>query len=134
MDWNSIKVIAVVGASANKHRDSYEVMKYFIEKGFEVVPINPKYDEIDGIKCYNNILDIPERIAGRIDMVDIFRRSEFVYPIVQQAVELKKRYGNLKVIWMQLGVYDEKSYNLAVENGLEVVANACAMMSHKRDE
>ncbi len=132
MNWKDIRVIAVVGASANPKRDSNEVFNYLRKGGFEVIPINPKYDYVDGVKCYPSLLELPEDLAKRVDMVDIFRRSEFVLDVVKEAVELKKKHGNLKVVWMQFGAYNPDAEKLAKDNGLEVIANACAMVEHKK--
>ncbi|MCX8200209.1 MAG: CoA-binding protein [Candidatus Micrarchaeota archaeon] len=131
MDWQQIRTIAFVGASANKEKDSYRVMMYFHEKGFEVVPINPNYDEIMGIRCYPSLLSVPDGVAKRIDMVDIFRRSDAVIPIINDAVELKRRHNNLKVIWMQAGVINDTAISIAAKNGIEAYQNSCAMLAHK---
>lgn len=132
MDWDSIKKVIIIGLSNNPERDSNKVAKYFIERGYEIIPVNPNCDEVFGLKCYPSLADIPLNILEKVDMVDIFRKSEFVYPIVEHIVKNKNRFKNLKVIWMQEGVEDLKSYNLAVENGYEVIMNACAMMLHSR--
>ncbi len=134
MDWKNIRVIAVVGASANRERDSNEVFRYFIEKGYEVIPVNPRYEDVEGKKCYPSLLEIPKEIAKRIDMVDIFRRAEFVPPIVEESIKLKEKYGNLKVIWMQYGAYNADAEKMAKEHGLEVISNACAMVTHKSEK
>ncbi|MEM3364763.1 MAG: CoA-binding protein [Candidatus Micrarchaeia archaeon] len=131
MNWEDIHTIAFVGASNNIDRDSYKVMMYFREKGFEAIPVNPNHTSIDGIRCYPSLLDIPPELARRIDMIDIFRKSESVVPIVKDAIELKKRYNNLKIVWMQVGVVNDEAVRLASEAGLEVYQNACAMLTHR---
>ncbi len=130
MDWNSIKTIAIVGVSDNPERDSYKVAKYFLEKGYVIIPINPNYDEVLGIKCFKSLDEIPLEISSKIDMVDIFRKSEFVLPLVENIIKNKCKLEKLKVIWMQYGVQDIDAYEIAKENGFEVVMNSCAMVQH----
>ncbi len=127
MNWNDVRVIAVVGASPNPNRPSNAVMRYFIKNGFKVIPITPKYDSIEGVKCYPSLIALPENIAKSIDMVDIFVHAAAVLGIVKQAVELKKMHNSLKLIWMQPGAYNKEAYEFAARNGLEVIANSCAM-------
>jgi len=134
MYWEQIKVIAVIGASPKPERDSYHIVNYFISKGFMVIPVNPNYEEVAGQKCYPSLMSIPAEIARTIDMVDIFRRSSEVLPIVQEAVKLKKKYDNLKVVWMQLGVSNAEAARLAQDAGLEVIMDACAMVTHKKTQ
>ncbi|MGB9635458.1 MAG: CoA-binding protein [Candidatus Micrarchaeia archaeon] len=133
MDWSKIRTIAFVGVSANRERDSYKVMRYFFEKGFEVIPINPNYDSIDEIKCYPSLSALPEDIACKIDMVDVFRKSEFVTPIAKEAIEVKKKYNNLKIFWMQVGVSNDDAARMLQDAGIEVYQNVCAMVTHKLD-
>ncbi len=115
---NSINTIALVGASSNPQRDSYKVMKYLIEKGYKVFPINPneKGNKILGRKCYTNL----EEIKHKIDMVDIFRSKEYVLDITLNAIKL-----GVDLIWTQEGVIDKKSLNLAKEAGITFVMNEC---------
>ena len=134
MDWGLIKTIAIVGISDNPERDSNKVAKYFIENGYEIIPINPNYSEILGLKCYSSLNDLPIEIKSKINMIDIFRKSEFVFPLVQFVVTHKNEFKNLKVIWMQEGVSDYNAYTLATENGYDVVMNSCAMIKHSKLE
>ena len=114
----SIKTIAVIGASSNPERDSYKVMKFLIEKGYEVFPINPNEpnNKILDVDWYSNI----QEIKKKIDMVDIFRAQEFVMEITQDAIKM-----GIKVIWTQEGIVDEKSAHLAKNAGLIFVMNEC---------
>lgn len=130
MDWNLIKTICIVGLSPNEERDSNKVAKYFIGKGHKIVPVNPNHNEILGEICYSSISSIPEEISNEIDMVDIFRKSEFVLSIVQEIIQHKNKFKNLKVIWMQEGVSDSVAFDLAKKNDYEVVMNSCAMVQH----
>ena len=114
----SIKTIAVIGASSNPERDSYKVMKFLIEKGYEVFPINPNEpnNKILDVDWYSNI----QEIKKKIDMVDIFRAQEFVMEITQDAIKM-----GIKVIWTQEGIVDEKSAHLAKNAGFIFVMNEC---------
>lgn len=131
MNWNDIKTIAIIGASQKPSRASNEVMRYFLSKGFDAIPVNPKYKTVLGKECFPSLPSIPEKIARKIDMVDVFIRSDAVIPIAKDAAEIKKRYGNLKVFWMQLNVINKDAAEIAENSGLEVISNACAMISHK---
>ncbi|MCX8011034.1 MAG: CoA-binding protein [Ignavibacteria bacterium] len=110
------KTIAVVGISDNPMRDSGHIALFLKSKGFDVVGVNPQLKEFDGIKVYPTLKEIPHPI----DIVNIFRRSEFVGEIVDQAIDIKA-----KVIWMQLGVINYEAEKKAIENGLEVIMDHC---------
>ncbi len=116
------KSVAVVGASNKPERDSYRVMQYLIEAGYNVIPVNPSYPQILGRNCYPDLRQIEEPI----DIVDIFRRSEDVLPIVQDAAII-----NAKTVWMQIGVQNEEAAQLALRAGLKVVMNRCIMVEHR---
>ncbi len=114
----NISSIALIGASPNPERDSYKVMKFLIDKGYEIYPVNPNYtgNEILGKKCFSNLKDIKEKI----DMVDIFRAKEFVMQITQDAIKV-----GVKVIWTQEGIVDENSSHLAKNSDIIFVMNEC---------
>ena len=122
------KTIAVVGLSTNPAKDSHRVAKYLKTKGYHIIPINPFAEVILGEDCYKSLLDIPEII----EIVDIFRPAKDVPPIVDQAIELKKKLGNPRVIWMQRGIVNEKAARRARNVGLTVVMDRCTMTEHKR--
>jgi len=115
------KTIAIVGASDKPDRDSFKVMRFLIQCGYNVIPVNPAYKEIIGKKCYPNLSEIPEHI----DIVDIFRRSEDVKQIVLDAVAIKA-----KTIWMQLGVVNEEAGQMAVDAGINVVMDRCIKIEY----
>jgi uncharacterized protein len=120
------KNIAVVGMSKNEDKAAHFVPKYLIEHGYNVIPVNPTLTtEVLGRKSYPSIADVQEKI----DVVDIFRRSEDVPAVVDDAI--KKKDG-IKVIWMQQGIYNEEAEKKAKENGIDVVYNRCMMAEHKR--
>jgi predicted CoA-binding protein len=115
--------IAVVGCSPDPGRDSHHVAELLIEKGHEVFPVNPLVERVLGRVCYPDLGSIP----GGVEMVDIFRRSEHVGPIVDEAIGLGAR-----IIWMQLGVIDEAAAARAVSAGLEVVMDRCPAIEYRR--
>lgn len=117
-----LKNIAVVGMSKNEAKPAHFVPKYLIDHGYNVIPVNPTISEVLGRKSYSSIANVPEDI----DIVEIFRRSEDVPPVVNDAV--KKR--GIKVIWMQSGIYNEEAEREAKENGMDVVFNRCMMVEH----
>ena len=111
-----MKNIAVVGMSKNEEKAGHFVPKYLIEHGYKIIPVNPTITEVLGRKSYPTIADIPEKI----DIVDIFRRSEDVPALIDDAVNKK---GEIKVIWMQSGIYNENAEKKAKQNGMDVVYN-----------
>jgi uncharacterized protein len=121
-----LKNIAVIGVSKNEEKPSHQVPKYLIEHGYNVIPVNPTVTEVLGRKSYSSIADIQERI----DIVDVFRKSEDVPAVVDDA--LKKKKDGIKVLWMQLGIYNEDAEKKARENGMDVVYNRCMMEEHER--
>ena len=125
------RVIAVVGLSGNKAKASYEVAAYMQQQGYQIVPVNPFETEILHQKSFKSLLDVPIEIQRNVGIVNIFRRSEDVPPIVEQAVKIKREIGTPHVIWMQLGIVNEKAAETAKEAGLTVIVDKCIMMEHK---
>ena len=126
------KTVAVVGLSRELYKDSHRVGAYLKAHGFRIIPVNPFADEVLGEKSYKSLIDIPPEILKTIEVVDIFRPSEDVPPIVEQAIKLKAQYGTLQVVWMQLGVVNEQAAEAAKKAGLIVVMNKCMMVEHNR--
>jgi uncharacterized protein len=124
---NTVKTIAMVGASAKDNRPSYFAFKYLLERGYRMIPINPGQagKDILGQKIYAKLSDIPEPV----DMIDIFRASPYALPIVQEALTLKPMP---RVIWMQLGVQNDDAAALAEANGMKVVMNRCPKIEYGR--
>jgi predicted CoA-binding protein len=117
------KTIAVVGLSADWFRPSYFAAKYMQEHGYRVIPVNPKYPEILGEKCYRSLRDVPEKI----DIVDVFRKTADVLPIAEDAIVIRA-----KVLWQQLGVKNEAAAAKAHAAGLETVMDRCVKIEHGR--
>jgi predicted CoA-binding protein len=122
------RTVAVVGLSRDPNKDSYRVANYLQSVGYRIIPVNPFADEILGEKSYKSLLDVPETI----EIVDIFRPSEEVTAIVEEAIQLKNRVGSPKVVWMQLGIVNEEAAKQAREAGFKVVMDRCMMREHKR--
>ena len=117
------KTIAVVGLSNNPERDSFRVASYLQSQGYRIIPVNPVIEEALGEKSYPDLKSVPEPI----DMVDVFRRSDQVPPVVDEAIEVGARY-----IWMQDGVINEEAKAKAEAAGIPVVMNDCALRQHRR--
>ncbi|MBV9505060.1 MAG: CoA-binding protein [Acidobacteriia bacterium] len=120
---HSARTIAVVGLSGKRYRPSYGVSEYMKRMGYRIIPVNPEETEILGEKCYPDLDSIP----GEIDIVDVFRRPEFVPEIVEAAIRKKA-----KAIWMQEGVMHEEAARRAEEAGLAVVMDRCILKEHRR--
>jgi hypothetical protein len=117
------RTIAIVGLSAEWHRPSFFAAKYLQEHGYRVIPVNPRYDKILGERCHATLatIEIP------VDIVDVFRRSEDVMPIAEEAIAI-----GAKCLWQQIGVRNEVAAALAASAGLEVVMNRCVKIEHGR--
>ena len=122
---SEVKTIAVVGASSNPDRDSYKVVESLVAHGYKVFPVNPneKDSSILGLNFYSNL----KSIQDSIDMVDIFRLSNAVMGVTQEAIEI-----NAKVIWMQLEIINHEAANLAKAAGLKVVMDRCPKIEFKK--
>jgi uncharacterized protein len=115
------KRIAVVGLSPKTHRDSYHVARYMKERGYEIVPVYPRGDEILGARVYPRVQDIP----GSVDLVDVFRRPDALPEVVEDAIA-----AGAPAIWFQLGCVNEAASRRAAEAGLSVVDDMCLMVEH----
>ena len=117
------RTLAVVGLSAQWHRPSYFAAKYMQDHGYRIIPVNPRYDEVLGEKCFPDLRAIPEPV----DLVDCFRRSSDIPPIADSAIAI-----GAKVLWMQLGVVNDEAAQRASDAGLDVVMNRCVKIEHAR--
>ena len=122
-DILTLKKIAVIGMSRHSNKAAHFVPKYLLEQGYDITPINPIAEEILGKKSYPNIT----YVADPIDIVDIFRPSEQVLPVVQEAIKIKP-----KVIWLQEGIHNLEAEELARKHGIKVVYNRCMLAEHQR--
>ena len=119
----SSRIIAVIGLSPKPERPSYRVASYLKEQGYRIIPVNPQVKEVLGEICYPELISVPEPV----DVVDIFRRSEDVPDIVEDAIKI-----GAKVVWMQEGVINEKAAAQAKEAGLSVVMDKCMLKEHRK--
>jgi predicted CoA-binding protein len=117
------KTVAMVGLSANWSRPSYFAAKYLLDRGYEVIPVNPNYDEVLGQKCYPDL----ESIDRQVDIVDLFQRSEAVPAFVTPAIEM-----GAKTLWLQLGITHPAAEAQARDAGLEVIADRCMKIEFAR--
>ena len=115
--------IAVVGASPKPFRDSGAIAQYLAGKGYTVFPVNPKYEEIHGMKCYPNVRSIPRQI----DIVDVFRNPDHIDDVIDDAID-----SNAKAVWLQLNVVNEAAARKAEAAGLRVVMDRCIAIEHRR--
>ena len=116
-------IIAVIGASPNPERPSHRIAAYLMEHGYTIIPVNPNAHKVLGKKSYPSLSSIP----GKVEVVDIFRRSEEVMPVVEEAIKV-----GAKAIWMQEGVVNEAAAVKAQEAGLAVVMDKCMLKEHRR--
>ncbi len=125
----AVRTIAMVGASPYWNRPSYFAMKYLQDKGYRVIPVNPRTagDDILGEACYASLAEVP----GKIDMVDVFRSSEEAGAVVDEAIRAKDEKG-IKVVWMQLGIRNDEAAKRGAAAGLEVVMNRCPKIEFGR--
>ena len=119
----SNKVVAIVGLSDNKMRPSHRIGMFLKARGYEVIPVNPAYENVLGLKSYKNLLEIPKQI----DIVDIFRKPETVGPIVDEAIQKKA-----KVVWLQEGVINIDAARKAMDAGLIVVMDRCMFKEYAK--
>ena len=119
----SLKNVAVIGLSKNQEKAAHFVPKYLSQNGYNIIPVNPTADEILDKKCYSSVEDVLEPI----DIVDVFRPSDQVLPVVQQAIKKKP-----KVIWLQEGIHNVEAEELARKEGIKVVFNRCMLAEHQR--
>ncbi|MCH8324166.1 MAG: CoA-binding protein [Thaumarchaeota archaeon] len=119
----SLKNVAVVGMSKNPDKAAHYVPKYLSEQGYNIIPINPIRNEILNKKSYQSVSDVDQPI----DIVDVFRPSDQVLPVVKEAIKMKP-----KVIWLQQGIHNEEAEELARKEGIKVVFNRCMLAEHQR--
>jgi len=120
------KTIAVVGLSESPMRPSHGVSAYMQAEGYKIIPVNPNISEALGERAYPSLLDLPLEVREKIDLVDVFRRPEYVDEIVEQAIQLK-----IPAIWMQEGVINERAAEKARKAGIVVVMDRCVLKEHR---
>ncbi len=123
------RTVAVVGASRDPSKWAHIVPKYLKEHGYRIIPINPTASEILGEKAYKSLMEVPEEV----EVVEVFRPSEEVPKIAEEVIQRRKTRGDVKVLWLQLGITaDEDTKKRLEEAGVALVENACMMETHQR--
>jgi predicted CoA-binding protein len=123
------RTVAVIGASRDPSKWAHIVPKYLKEQGYRIIPINPTASEILGEKAYKSLMEVPDEV----EVVEVFRPSEEVPKIVEEVIQRKRARGDVKVLWLQLGIIaDEESKKRLKEAGIALVENACMMETHQR--
>jgi uncharacterized protein len=117
------KTIAVVGLSSNPWRDSFRVASFLQDRGYRIIPVNPREGEVLGEKAYGSLADVPDHV----DMVDVFRRAEHTPEVAEQAVQAKA-----KSLWLQLDIVNDDARRIAEAGGLDVVMGLCIKIEHQR--
>lgn len=126
------RVITIVGLSRDPLKDSNRVATYLKHEGFIIVPVNPSTSEILGERCYPSLTAMPEELQRRVEVVNIFRPSQHVSPIVDEAITMRKRWDSPSVIWTQLGIVHYEAAARAESAGLAVVMDRCILIEHQR--
>jgi uncharacterized protein len=119
----SLKNVAVVGMSKNEDKAASYVPRYLMQQGYNIIPVNPTIDKIFDVKCHPDL----DAVSESIDIVDVFRPSEQVLSVVEQAIKKKP-----KVIWLQEGIHNQEAEELARKAGIRVVFNRCMLAEHQR--
>jgi predicted CoA-binding protein len=125
------RTVAIVGLSRNSGKASYIVADYLKKNGYNIIPVNPYTNNILDEKCYKSLLDIPEDLQKKIEIVDIFRPSHETQPIIDQALQLKNKHDKPCVIWMQLGIINIEAAKRAREAGILTIMNKCMKIEHQ---
>ncbi len=126
--FETFHTIAVVGMSRNPDKPAHYVPVYLEEQGYTIYPVNPTVDEIGGRVSYPSLRDVP----GEIDVVEVFRRSEDALAVVEEAVQRHRERGDVRAIWLQLGIVNEAARQLAEAEGILFVQNRCMYADHVR--
>jgi uncharacterized protein len=119
--FSKYRTIAVYGMSKHPWKAAHSVPAFMMRQGYDIKPINPTIDDILSLKCYSNLADVPDTI----DILNVFRPSEVALDIIKEAVERKKSKGDVKLIWLQEGIFSPEGKKIAHENNIEYIENSC---------
>jgi predicted CoA-binding protein len=125
--FDNHKTIGVYGMSKNSMKAANYVPSYLREQGYTIIPVNPTADEIDGLKCYHSLAEVPETI----EILNVFRPSSDIPAIVEEAIARKYSKGDIKVIWLQEGIESEEGEAMALANGIAFIQDKCMMREHR---
>jgi predicted CoA-binding protein len=126
------KIIAVVGASKNPEKEAFTVPDYLLKHGYTIVPVNPTTDSVNGLKAYHSLAEIPDDIARRVEVVDVFRPSEDFPEVARQVVAMKEKTGRPLVFWGQLGLENDEAKKTLAAAGIAYVMDRCMRVEHAR--
>jgi uncharacterized protein len=126
------KVIAVVGASKSPEKDAYTVPEFMQKRGYTIIPINPTADSVHGVKAYPTLDAIPEDLARKVEIVDVFRPSEEFPEVARKVAEMKKRTGRPFVFWGQLGLENEEAKKILSDAGVDYVMDRCLRVEERK--
>lgn len=125
------RVIAVVGASKNPEKEAYTVPAYLQDEGYTIIPVNPTADVINGAKVFPSLSDIPDELARKVEVVDVFRPSEEFPQVARQVAEMKRRTGRPYVFWGQLGLENEEAKKVLTDAKVDYVMDKCMRIEHR---
>ena len=125
------RVIAVVGASRNPEKEAYKVPVYLREHGYTIIPVNPTADVINGAKVYPSLAQMPDELASRVEVVDVFRPSEEFPQVAKKVAEMKRRTGRPYVFWGQLGLENEEAKRILTGAKVDYVMDKCMKIEHR---
>lgn len=125
-----VRTVAIIGCSANKYRTSYHIANYLKENGIRIIPINPNYEEVLGVKCFNSLADVPA--DRKVDIIDIFRDAKYTAEMVRDIIDWSEKSGQKPLIWTQLAVSSAEAKSLAEEASFGYVENECIMVQHDK--
>jgi predicted CoA-binding protein len=125
------RTVAIVGLSRNSEKASYIVSDYLKNNGYTIIPVNPYANTILDEKCYKSLREMPEALQKKIEIVDIFRPSQEIQPIINQVLQIHNKYGTPYVIWMQLGIINTEAANEAQKVGMLTIMNKCMKIEHQ---
>lgn len=128
---NGYRFVAVVGASKSPKKEAYTVPAYLQQHGFKIVPINPTADVIHGEKAYPSLSSLPDDVARKVEVVEVFRPSEELLQVAAQVVEMKKKTGRPFVLWAQQGIESEEAKKTLSSGGVDYVMDACMRTVHQ---
>jgi len=126
------KVIAVVGASKNPEKEAFTVPDYLLKRGYTIIPVNPTTDSVNGLKAYPSLSDIPEDLARRVEVVDVFRPSEEFPEVAKQVVAMRRKTGRPFVFWGQLGLENDEAKRILTGANVDYVMDRCMRVEHAR--
>jgi predicted CoA-binding protein len=125
------RFVAVVGASKSPEKEAYTVPEYLQKNGFKIVPVNPTADSIHGEKAYPSLATLPDDVAKKVEVVEVFRPSEELPQVASQVVEMKRKTGRPYLFWAQLGIENEEAKKILKAGGVDYIMSACMRTVHQ---